>query len=454
MKEEQNKEPILKVKHGDLATVFINKIPYFREITPEDWDQLSKDIDEYNKLLIHFEEVKEESFLRELDRLETDILHNIDPLVKAELLKKELQSLENKLREEEKYFKEKTRKRKSSKLLDSSGLFEIDSDNFCYLRGFNEPLPAVLINALLDAKFNPSSNFKYDSLINFWKWLMINPDKHVRNDLFRWLKTSKFSITNDGMIISYRNVNLKDKSKTSKVNNEYVDFITSHYIKAKRNKRSPHNYTVCLTSDNKYIIHYEKNKISLKEFCKIKDAKKVNTLHNLYEKVVNNSTDKKSKVNESNSEVIFTDNYTRSMEIKIGVPVKMKREECDNDPNAACSKGLHQKSTQYSLNLGDNILVCLVNPYNVVAIPNYDSTKFRCCEYLPISKAPLDKFGNIEEVLDGTYDFDYAGYSTKTLEDLINNYQDRSINSAIDVNQLDSILEDMKNIISSRRATV
>jgi hypothetical protein len=142
------------------------------------------------------------------------------------------------------------------------------------------------------------------------------------------------------------------------------------------------------------------------------------------------------------------------MSIELGVPVKLDRANCDNNPNSQCSRGLHQKSAKYSLNLGDHLLVCLVNPYNVVAIPSYDSTKFRCCEYLPISKAET-KNGELVEVTPGTYDLDYSGYNDSLLKSLIEDYNEISnINKNISVEELVNLQEQINDIIKNRTISI
>lgn len=70
----------------------------------------------------------------------------------------------------------------------------------------------------------------------------------------------------------------------------------------------------------------------------------------------------------------------------IGTVVEMPRERCDRNPNNTCSKGLHVCSREYlgstGTSGGTRLVVCKVNPRDVVAVPNdYNNTKMRTCRY-------------------------------------------------------------------------
>ena len=77
----------------------------------------------------------------------------------------------------------------------------------------------------------------------------------------------------------------------------------------------------------------------------------------------------------------------------IGSYVSMPRERCDNDPDRTCSAGLHVCSREY-LNYmsGRQIVVCMVDPADVVAVPNdYNNTKMRTCAYKVVGKLTKDE---------------------------------------------------------------
>lgn len=321
--------------------------------------------------------------------------------------------------------------KKAKRITDASGLFEYDDNGITYLRGFKYPMNGIMVDALLEAQYNPNSRFTVNSLVNFWKYLLLNPDKHVREGLFNWIKTSKFALTDDGNIIAYRNVDIKKHSS----NKAFHDFIGQSWTKIKGQKKSPKNYFVY---DNNGTFSYSS--------YVNEDGKLLGTVADLFERKVDDC-----------EETIYTDNYTRKMEIKIGTPVRMPRSECDNDPNSSCSRGLHAKSSKYNLELGSDVIVTLVNPYNVVAIPTNESTKFRCCEYYPVSKAELDN-GRLVEFQPGTYDIPYNGIESlvELLEttSLVELQSSGNVSDSLQSDDFQFVIEAATRVISNRNVNV
>lgn len=323
---------------------------------------------------------------------------------------------------------------KSIRIASLDNRFEHDGLGKTYLKGYSMPIAKELVNSILDATYNPNSPFTLESLISFWKWVILNPNPEARLDLFKWFSTGQFSITNDGLIIAYRCVDIKQQSTDIELNN----FINTFYTKVKAWKKSPKNYVVCKdldTVENKYVAYDIRKKHRPK-----------------YYEFVGNLEDLFQKINKDNSlSNIYTDNYSRTMTIKIGEEVSMPREECDENRHNSCSKGLHFMSVKYNLRLGSEKLVILVNPMNVVAFPSYDTTKGRCCAYMPIAKAITNNNGDIEEIDSGTYDFKYAQYTTDKLNELLKN---NTIEELISMNLISSEIKEKdiqlsKNIVSS-----
>lgn len=101
---------------------------------------------------------------------------------------------------------------------------------------------------------------------------------------------------------------------------------------------------------------------------------------------------------DSDGEIIYTDAHTGTTRIKIGRVVTMPRSECDSVQEHVCSSGLHAGSRWWLKKnyFGDQGLVVLINPADVVASPPLDSYgKLRTCAYLPIAKAKFDYNGDI-----------------------------------------------------------
>jgi len=70
-----------------------------------------------------------------------------------------------------------------------------------------------------------------------------------------------------------------------------------------------------------------------------------------------------------------------------GSIVELPLEMCDTDPNRACSSGLHVCSYEYLPHYGAmepekvRIVVCEIDPADVVAVPNTETYKMRCRRY-------------------------------------------------------------------------
>lgn len=95
---------------------------------------------------------------------------------------------------------------------------------------------------------------------------------------------------------------------------------------------------------------------------------------------------------------IYTDCHTRTFKIRIGEMVTMPREQCDDNQDVTCSRGLHLGARTWLKEnyYGSQGLVCLCNPAEVVAVPHLDYYgKLRTSAYLPIDKAHYDENGDV-----------------------------------------------------------
>lgn len=77
---------------------------------------------------------------------------------------------------------------------------------------------------------------------------------------------------------------------------------------------------------------------------------------------------------------------TGNFDNSVGKIVRMKRDECDANPNQTCSRGLHVAAMDYAKGFhteSEAVLVDVkINPKDVVAIPtDYNGQKMRVCEF-------------------------------------------------------------------------
>lgn len=195
---------------------------------------------------------------------------------------------------------------------------------------------------------------------NFWTLVSLNPDSRVRDNIFWFIRKWGMKISDSGLIIAYRNADIKWESTYSTA--EVKEIINNYYTA-------------------KYIDNIDPNTIS---------TKWGKSLACVYDEIINNGV----------GSPVYTDHHSHTTTIVLGRPVSIPRSSCDCDSTVSCSRGLHVGSKgwlkqNYFGNVG---LQVLVNPANVVAVPVIDDYgKMRCCEYFPVALIDFDANGDIIE---------------------------------------------------------
>jgi hypothetical protein len=272
---------------------------------------------------------------------------------------------------------------KNSKILTLRG-------NSVYMLGVSElSIPEDFVSKIIEAeeKGNEEELRKFK---NFWTLVSLNPDSRVRNNLFWFIRKWDMQITESGLIIAYRNADIKEEAKYS---TDQVKTIINLYYK------------------EKYINHNDPYSISI--IVETKSGKALNmSIGAVYDEIVNGG-----------DSPIYTDQHSHTTEIKLGNPVSIPRDECDADQEHSCSRGLHcgAKGWLKRNYYGTVGLMVLVNPANVVAVPTIDSYgKMRTCEYFPIAIIDFDENGDIIEKSYSLHD-DVAYLKELKYEGTINN---------------------------------
>jgi|LSQX01.1.fsa_nt_gb hypothetical protein len=319
---------------------------------------------------------------------------------------------------------------------------DIDSGEV-FLAGFNTPIPTTLVEVIKEYHEN---GYPIDPIINFWKLLMANPDTRVRESLFDFINTHDFVLTDKGYMIVYKAVYLKN-SGSNHTTSSFDSFITNQYLKVKKEwKTSPNRYVVYEDDKGNYKITKEKTAENWDN-----DIIILGKLGDIF------NTIKKGKTSEivSNDKIqLYTDMHTQTMTIQLGVPVKQARKECDADPRKDCSNGLHVGATKYVENFAGStgvVLVCLVNPMNVVAVPEYDHSKMRVDEYFPFAVANYVD-GKIEIIEQKYFEDDYSNIEVAELEKLIEKIQSEELpfEAAINAEKEMRPMSELKRIIQAR----
>jgi hypothetical protein len=160
----------------------------------------------------------------------------------------------------------------------------------------------------------------------------------------------------------------------------------------------------------------------------------------------------------------FTDDWTKTFDIRIGQVVNMPIDKCNWSTQDCAAAGLHFTSDQiHYVGCGDQSVLVLINPMKVVGIGEH---KGRCYEYLPIMTVPR------EEATELLHDMNFdvlqldESFAVRELQNLAEKAKDGFVAeskkynfnipsiSAIEINNIVTSLEEMKNEISKRIVTI
>lgn len=282
---------------------------------------------------------------------------------------------------------------KSIHVLDRMKDFIVTEDSVRMV-GINRTMPQLLVKKfiIIGEKYAHYENdelqkalendVEYVSLKRFFMWCCLNPRAEVADELYRFLMENSFRITKQGFFVALRNV---VSLQAENGDNTKVQFISNAYNKIKAVwKKNPANYEVF--NDNGYVL-VESNKQNHGY------NNHVGNLKDLYLDLPNMQENR------------FTDDWTKTFDIRIGKVVSMPMNECNWSTQDCAAAGLHFTANEiHYVGCGDTSVLMLINPMKVVGIGTH---KGRCYEYLPIMTVPRDEATKILHDLDfDTIDLD------------------------------------------------
>jgi hypothetical protein len=333
----------------------------------------------------------------------------------------------------------------------------------------------------------------YVALKNFFMWCCLNPRAEVAHELYRFLAENSFRITRQGFVVALRNVVTLHGSP------ELVHFISNAYNKVKAVwKKNPSEYTVFLENGEYKLVHDDKltttethtstdcpecngaggwygefdEEIDDDEWedceaCQgggeiepytysvivpVDHGEKIGSLVDLYLDLPNRAENR------------FTDDWTKTFDIRIGQVTSMPKEDCNWSTQDCMAAGLHFTSKQiHYVGCGDQSVIVLINPMKVVGIGQH---KGRCYEYLPIMTVPREEATRIlhdAEFDTITLDEDYAIRELESLADKVKDgfaAESRKYEfnlpaiSAAEITNIVNSLSEMKTSISKRVSTI
>lgn len=314
-----------------------------------------------------------------------------------------------------------------------------------YLAGFNTPVPMDLVEVIKEYHEN---GYPMEAILNFWRLLMLNPDKTVRTTLFDFIKTHDFVLTDNGYMVVYKAV---DYNKNKQHDTTLSEFITNRYLHVKKEwKTSARRYVVYRDLDTDKL-HITKTTTAENWDLEQKNVEILGNLNEMFENLEEYSV---------YEEAPYTDMYSNTMQISLGETVHMPRTNCDNDPSNECSYGLHVGATRYVEwfgSHGDVVLVCYVNPAHVVAVPQYDNSKIRVSQYFPFAVATYEN-GQIDMIEQKYFESDYTEYEVNELTEMIAKVQEEELPIETDEDEEEQeetrSMEELQRIIENRIITI
>lgn len=369
-----------------------------------------------------------------------------------------------------------------------------------YLAGTSRSLPQLLVEKFIEVvdrvaeepseeKFHHQLNQDddYVALKNFFMWCCLNPRAEVAHELYRFLAENSFRITRQGFVVALRNVVTLHGSP------ELVHFISNAYNKVKAVwKKNPNEYTIFLEDGEYKLVHDDKlfkeeihtsttcpeclgdggwdDEYDNWEDCDVCDGSGDVEEYTTTERWAVNHGEKIGKLTElyldlpNRAENRFTDDWTKTFDIRIGQVTSMPIEDCNWSTQDCAAAGLHFTADQiHYVGCGDQSVVVLINPMKVVGIGQH---KGRCYEYLPIMTVPREEATRI--LHDGMFDTlqldeDYAireleSLTEKAKEGFAAESKKYEFNlpaiSAVEISNIVANLSEMKAKISKRVSTI
>jgi hypothetical protein len=378
--------------------------------------------------------------------------------------------------------------------------------NSVYLTGTSRSMPQLLVEKFIEivdrVKYYKGFGFSQQSLIeddeymahkNFFMWCCLNPRAEVANELYRFLTENSFKITKQGFFVALRNVVTLHGSP------ELVHFVSNAYNKVKAVwKKNPNEYTVFLENGEYKLVHDDKltrtethtsttcpdclgdggwygdwsdemddeewidcetcdgsGEVEEYEFTTtvpVDHGQKIGNLVELYLDLPNREENR------------FTDDWTKTFDIRIGQLTSMPKEECNWSTQDCAAAGLHFTADQiHYVGCGDQSVIVLINPMKVVGIGTH---KGRCYEYLPIMTVAREEATQI--LHDGQFDTLQLDeeYAIRELESLAEKAKEgfaaeskkyefnMPAISASEINMIVANLSEMKAKITNRVITI
>ena len=282
-------------------------------------------------------------------------------------------------------------------IFENSSDFEVVNEKV-YFKGIRSiEIPSLIVANFIELiQESPSEpTEEYEALKMFTLKLLCNPIEQSRDQLLNFVRKNDVKITSTGNLVLYRRANKATDEKT-----DFVEFVSSQYLKVKGWKKSPKNYWVWGNDDGSFsLVDYNAKNTGIES--------NQGNLYDLYNNL--------PKLDEN----LFVAQHKGAMKFKIGDVYKIEEETVDLNSDVCHAGGLHCCSYDYNYSDYGNIpLVVLVNPSKTITVPTYDFAKMRVSEMFVIG-VHENPGQHISEEAVHNFDEQYHNYSLEELESVL-----------------------------------
>lgn len=302
-------------------------------------------------------------------------------------------------------------------ILSTNDNFEIEGDKV-YLKGIKSiAIPSSIVAEFIRLQENlgavkaDNSNLEkitlyeeeFNALLMFTLKLLLNPIENSRKDCLEYVKKYNIKLTNTGNMIMYRRIVSVDNSDKN-----LIDFVSKQYLKVKSWKKKVSNYDVFKKDENYFISTKSPDEVD----------------YDIYEGNLDRLYNNLSELKENR----YTDDYTKSYDIRIGEVYKIREEDIDINKHGSCGGALHIADGRvFNYNgFGDTPVVTLTDPRHIYKMDSGSNGKIGVKQMFIMAITEQDENGNYIDIdSQAVVNFDEI-YHNQTIEELQNALQNKS----------------------------
>jgi hypothetical protein len=311
--------------------------------------------------------------------------------------------------------------------------------NSVYFSGIKSvEIPSLIVAAfieILQKEMSVEVGEEYQSLKAFTLKLLLNPIQESREHCLKFVRNFDIKLTNTGNMVMYRRIVSVGKS-----NKDLIEFVSKQYLKVKSWKKKVSNYDVFKKDDNYFISTKSPEEVDYDTY--------EGNLDRLYLNL--------SELAENR----YTDNHTKSYDIRIGATYKINDEDIDLNKNGSCGGALHLADGKKFLynSFGDTPVVCLVSPQHIYKIDSGYSGKIGVRQMFIAAITTQDENGNYEDIDNqDLVNFDEL-YHNESLEELTQALKTKSVEATSVSTAMSEVslkdVEVISNLLKNRIVTI